>query len=173
MHLNDFLPKEEWEGITEMEKRELRKAREDESFQAYVLVVRNGLKALTKDDGSDILTEMLLYKWDTMLYNERRKVVQNKNARYNVNFDMEKQVEDFSSGKGTTISWEEVPILKRLKGKLDSAFGEKAQELKCEGNLYYETSKETGIGYHGDTERKKVIGVPIRKADEHPLDVVF
>ena len=163
VHLNNFLPKEEWEDITEMEKRELRKAREDESFQAYVLVVRNGLKALTKDDGSDILTEMLLYKWDTMLYNERRKVVQNKNARYNVNFDMERQVEDFSSGKGTTISWDEVPILKRLKGKLDSAFGEKAQELKCEGNLYYETSKETGIGYHGDTERKKVIGVRLGK----------
>jgi hypothetical protein len=163
VHLNDFLPKEEWPGISEMEKQQLRKAKEDESSGAYVLVIRNGLKALTGDDGSDILTEMLLYKWDTMLYNERRNIVQNKNARYNVNFDKEKQVEDFSNGKGTTISWSEVPILTKIKKKLDLAFGEKAQELKCEGNLYYETSKETGIGYHGDTERKKVIGVRLGK----------
>ena len=162
IRLNDFLPKEGWEGITEKERHELQEAKTKPEFEAYVLVVKNGLKALTGDDGKELLTEMLLYKWDTMLYNERRKKVQNKNARYNVNFDQEKQVEEFSKGKGTTIPWREAPILKRLKKKLVLAFGEKAEELKCEGNLYYK-SGDTGIGYHGDTERKKVVGVRLGK----------
>ena len=163
VYLNDYLPEKEWDGISEREKDELEKAKTDPKFQAWVLIARNGLEYLTGDDGTNILTEMLLYKWDTMLYNQRRKMVQNKNARYNVNFDKDRQIEDFENGKGTTISWKEVPILKKLKGSLDKAFGEKADELKCEGNLYYETSKNTGIGYHGDTERKKVIGVRLGK----------
>ena len=36
--------------------------------------------------------------------------------------------------------------------------GEKAKELACEGNYYYDVSK-CGIGFHGDGERKRVVGL--------------
>lgn len=37
-------------------------------------------------------------------------------------------------------------------------FGEKAQNLKGEGNYYYDVTK-CGIGFHGDSERRKVIAI--------------
>lgn len=36
--------------------------------------------------------------------------------------------------------------------------GPKAKTLACEGNYYYDVSK-CGIGFHGDSERKRVIGL--------------
>ena len=36
--------------------------------------------------------------------------------------------------------------------------GDKAKELACEGNYYYDVSK-CGIGFHGDGERKRVVGL--------------
>lgn len=41
---------------------------------------------------------------------------------------------------------------------IEEIFGEKAKNLKGECNYYYDISK-TGIGYHGDSERRKVIGI--------------
>ena len=35
-------------------------------------------------------------------------------------------------------------------------FGPKAKKLQAEGNKYFNKSK-TGIGYHGDSERRKVV----------------
>lgn len=45
--------------------------------------------------------------------------------------------------------------------------GEKGNDLVAEGNYYYDTSK-CGIGFHGDSERKKVIG--LRLGSEIPLE---
>jgi len=101
---------------------------------------------------------MLLFEWDTKLYNEKRKKVQDKHARHNLNFSDKKQVSNFEEGKGTTISWDEVPILTKIKSNLSQAFGEKSDVLKAEGNKYYKCGK-TGIGYHGDSERRRVIGL--------------
>lgn len=39
-------------------------------------------------------------------------------------------------------------------------------DLKGEGNLYYDYRK-CGIGYHGDTERSKVIGVRFRDSSKY------
>lgn len=44
--------------------------------------------------------------------------------------------------------------------------GEKAEDLTIEGNLYYDITK-CGIGFHGDSERMKVIGV--RLGEKMPL----
>jgi len=60
------------------------------------------------------------------------------------------------------------PILYDLKKSLVNAFGESAKNLKCEGNMYYKPAK-TGIGYHGDTERRKVIGVRLG----HPMTIHY
>ena len=166
IHLNEFLP-----DISTIEDEEekiyLEQAINEEEFQAYVLVVRNGMKCIQDDnEGKHLLTEMLLFDWDTKLYNERRGIVQNKLARHNLNFDEIGQEADFQAGKGTTIPWNEVYLLNDLRFQLIDAFGESAMGLKCEGNKYYAVSK-TGIGYHGDSERRKVIGVRLG----HPMNM--
>jgi len=159
--LNDFLP--ETVENTQEEGR-LTDAKEDSECQAYVFVARDGLKYLIDDsNGINILTEMLLFKWDTKVYNVKRRVVQNKNARYNLNFSDRHQISDFKIGNGTTIAWGEVPILSELRGKISEAFGNSAEGLKCEGNLYTDITKNNGIGRHGDSERRKVIGVRLGK----------
>lgn len=156
VHLNNFLPRR---CENKEENRHLQTAKTQDNFQAWILVAKNGLKCLTGDsEGKNLLTEMLMFEWDTKLYNERRKIVQNKLARHNLNFSNYKQKADFQHGKGTTISWNEVPLLKKLRKSLIHAYGDSAKSLKCEGNMYYAYGK-TGIGYHGDTERRKVIGV--------------
>jgi hypothetical protein len=163
VHLNDFLP--DVKDVADKEERaHLEIAKTSSEFQAYLLVVRGGLRGLVGDDkGVNLTTETQFFKWDTKLYNTRRKIVQNKNARHNLNFSNEKQQSDFEKGKGTTVPWEEVPLIHNVRKELYNAFGESAKNLQCEGNLYYEPDKSTGIGYHGDTERRKVIGVRLGK----------
>jgi hypothetical protein len=155
--LNDFLP----DSVDNKEEQtHLKKAKKDPDFQAYIFVARNGVKHLIDDkNGTDLLTEMLFFEWDTKVYNVKKKTVQNKNARYNLNFDHSHQVSDFKIGNGTTIAWTEVPILNELRGQIRKAFGKSAEALKCEGNLYTDITTRNGIGRHGDSERRKVIGV--------------
>jgi hypothetical protein len=155
IHLNKFLPT----TVSDKEEQKfLDIAKTDESFQAYMLIIRNGVR-----DTVNITTEMLLNEWDKKLYNKRRRIVQNKNARHNLNFDTYSQESNFPLGKGTTISWDDVPFLGDLRNKISESFGYVAKGLKCEGNKYYEPEK-TGIGYHGDSERRKVIGVRLGKS---------
>ena len=158
IRLNDYLPDK---AKNKEEQKFLDQAKEEDEFQAYVLIVRGGLKNIT--NLVELATEMLIYDWDTKLYNDRKKQVQQKNARHNLNFDENNQDPDFTKGKGTTVSWKDVPILKQVKDSLVDIFGKNAEDLKCEGNKYYEP-KGTGIGYHGDTERRKVIGIRLGRA---------
>ena len=163
IHLNDYLPEK---GNDDEETKFLHHAKTAEDFQAYVLIVRGGLTAITSVP--ELTTEILLYDWDTKLYNERRNKVQNKNARHNLNFDDNRQTADFTQGKGTTVAWETVPFLSDIKHKLVDIFGQAAIGLKCEGNKYFDP-KGTGIGYHGDTERRKVIGLRLGR----PMNLHF
>jgi hypothetical protein len=145
IHLNDFLPEEVKNSKTE---------------EAYLFIAKKGLHCLVNDDkGVELTTETQFFEWDAKMYNSRRKIVQNKNARHNLNFSFEKQKSDFEKGKGTTVPWEEVPLIYKTRKALIEAFGKSAEDLQCEGNLYYEGKQKTGIGYHGDTERRKVIGI--------------
>lgn len=159
VRLNDFLPQSERDNSTE--QRALEIARADPKYQAWLLIARNGLKCINDDNkGNDLLTELLMYKWDDKLFNPKQKIVQNKQARHNVNFSDLKQEANFPIGEGTTIPWGDVPLLSNLKAQLSQAFGPAAEDLSAEGNLYYASnSQPTGIGYHSDTERRKVIGV--------------
>lgn len=49
-----------------------------------------------------------------------------------------------------------------IKQGLNNLLGDKGNNLVCEGNRYFDL-KKCGIGYHGDTERRRVIGVRIGK----------
>lgn len=160
--LNDFLPKSK-NVEDEEEKKFLEVAKTYKDYEAYVFIVRNGVNALLDlGDDKSLLNEMLFFEWDTKLYNERRGVVQNKLARHNLNFDDVGKKSDFEKGQGTTIAFKDVPLVNSIRDKLPYFFGKNAKELKCEGNKYYDSSK-TGIGYHGDTERRKVIGLRLGK----------
>ena len=78
----------------------------------------------------------------------------------------EAQEPDYASAKGRVVAWSAVPHLSGLRARLPELFGEKANGLQGEGNYYYDTSV-CGIGYHGDTERRRVIA--IRMGDSFPL----
>ena len=123
---------------------------------AAILIVRNGLQKLIGENPKKMMDEQLSFEWDKKYWDNRRGRVLNKHARYNVCFG-EKSVEaNFEQKQGTIIGFDRVPILKNLKESLGGFFGDKAKELEVEGNLYYNVSK-CGIGFHGDSERKRVI----------------
>ncbi|SRR6266496_4719818 len=71
-----------------------------------------------------------------------------------------------NNGKGRVISFENIKLTNYIKEKLSDYFGEKAEKLVAEGNLYYNINYN-GIGYHGDSERKIVIA--IRLGNSFPL----
>lgn len=128
-----------------------------EGFEpAGLLIIPNGVEQLTGENPDNLLKEQLSFDWDKKYWDQRRQKVLNKRARYNVCYGEESQEADYENKKGTIIGYENVPILNKWKNALHTFFGEKAKNLEVEGNLYYNT-KKCGIGFHGDSERKKVI----------------
>ena len=123
---------------------------------AAILIVRNGLQKLIGENPKKMMDEQLSFEWDKKYWDNRRGRVLNKHARYNVCFGEQSVEANFEQKQGTIIGFDRVPILKNLKESLGGFFGDKAKELEVEGNLYYNVSK-CGIGFHGDSERKRVI----------------
>lgn len=123
---------------------------------AYVLIIRNGVSGILDDGADKLLAEQNTLTPDKKAFMYGRVV--NKNARYNLCFDKKKQKPDYENGKGRIIAYSEVPLLSKVRNNLPDYLGDKAKDLTIEGNYYYDITK-CGIGYHGDTERKKVIGV--------------
>jgi hypothetical protein len=87
----------------------------------------------------------------------RGRVV-NKRARWNLCFDEAGHEPDYAAGKGRVIALGDVPLTKGLVESFPERLGEKAAGLKGEGNYYYDL-RTCGIGWHGDTERRKVVAV--------------
>jgi hypothetical protein len=54
-------------------------------------------------------------------------------------------------------------LLSKIRNFLPDFLGEKAKDLMVEGNYYYDVDK-CGIGFHGDSERKKVIAIRLGKS---------
>jgi hypothetical protein len=124
---------------------------------AHLLVIRGGVGALVGDQ-LEVFKEQkgLAYDKQAFMYG---RVVQ-KHARWNLCFDEKEQEPDYESGKGRIVGYHEVPLMTSLKAQIEELFGPKASGLKVESNYYYDTTK-CGIGFHGDSERRKVIGVRI------------
>lgn len=132
---------------------------QDELPTASVLVLRNGVQTILSSLGktsSDLFQEQASLNVDKQAYMYGRVV--KKHARWNLCFDEEGHDPDYARGKGRVVAYRDVPITFFLKEALPRYFGPKANHLKCEANYYYDASK-CGIGFHGDTERRKVIGV--------------
>lgn len=129
---------------------------------AYVLVIRNGINYFIEENNPTKLVyeEMNLFEWDRKYKCQRRNKVLNKHARANVCFDLVSSEPDYENNKGRIVGYDRVPKLNMVREKLVRVFGEKANNVICEGNRYFDINK-CGIGWHGDKERRKVIALRI------------
>ena len=134
--------------------------------EAHALVIKGGVTHLLKRtnpslDQMDMFVEQKKLAYDKQAFMYGRVV--NKHARWNLCFDDASRGPLYEEGKGTIVGYDEVPLMKGLRDQFGSLFGPKATDLKVESNYYYDTTK-CGIGYHGDSERVKVIAMRIGKA---------
>lgn len=160
-------PYEEYKG----NDYEILKLNRDNEFvnDAGVLIIRDGvnsiLKLLKSDKTSkDLYNEQMQLEVDKKCFMYGRVI--NKHARYNLCFADESQEPDYENKKGRIIKFDDVPITKLIRDNLHLIFGLKAKHLFAEGNYYYDV-KKCGIGPHGDTERRIVIG--LRLGEDMPL----
>lgn len=124
---------------------------------AFVLIAKCGVDALLDGyDKDDLYTEQKNLSPDTKALMYGRVV--NKKARHNLCFDDVGQDANYEEGRGTVVAYESVPLLDSVRRTWGRVIGPKANNLKIEGNYYYDTTK-CFIGYHGDTERKRVIAI--------------
>jgi hypothetical protein len=93
-----------------------------------------------------------------------RGAVKNKNARHNLCFDDRSQEPAYEAGRGRIVPFAALPALSGVRSALAYYFGaEKATNLLAEGNYYYDVAR-TGIGFHGDGERRLVIALRLGAA---------
>ena len=126
----------------------------DDSLSACVLVIRDGVKVFTDPD--ELYEEQSNLRWDKKAKQYGRVV--NKRARWNLCFSDFDQEPNYEEGMGRVVSFEHLPCLSEIRKYLHSYLGEKGIDLLAEGNYYYDP-KTTGIGWHGDFERKIVVAV--------------
>ena len=127
-------------------------------YNAAVLLIHNGANFILKQpDAADKLLHEQQHKvvYDKKFWNSRTKKTLHKRARFNIVFGPHniKPSEDYQ--QYTVKSFNSLPMLQAFKNKLNIYFGKKALGLNAEGNHYYQLS--SGIGFHGDEERKIVI----------------
>lgn len=131
------------------------------TVQASVLVIRSGVNILLgySEAAKELFAEQAALMTDrvdrhALMYGR----VVNKHARWNLCFDDFNQEPSYEKGKGRVIDMKTLEKTNALYKKFSEFFGPKAASLKGEGNYYYDIDK-CGIGFHGDSERRKVIGV--------------
>jgi len=129
--------------------------------EAGVLVMRKlACAILGVENMSAVMEENDAFAHDKKALMRGRVV--NKHARHNVCFDDKAQVANYEAGEGTIIAWEDVPMTNAVRLKMCELL-EEEEPLKAEANYYYDLDI-CGIGYHGDGERKKVVGLRMGEA---------
>lgn len=124
--------------------------------EAAVLVICGGVNWLLKESkGEDMVyKELRSMPKDKTYRNEYGNVV-NKLARHNNTMDESHQEPDIEHGKGTVVSFNDYPTTGRLRNAIAELIG--VLQLVGELNHYFDAVK-CGIKYHGDEERKIVVG---------------
>jgi len=128
-------------------------AQTTEAAPAALLIARGGVAAFA--EANAMMDEQRALEKDTKAFMYGRVV--NKKARHNLCFSEEAQAPAYDAGKGTVIAFDTVPLLKSVRAQLPEWLGKKAANLQAEGNYYY--NEKCGIGWHGDSERRVVVGV--------------
>jgi hypothetical protein len=132
--------------------------------KAYLLIIRDGVNRICDGRLKELRKEQFALTPDRKAFMYGRVV--NKHARGNLCFDDVGHEADYENKKGTVVAYADVPMTKLLRERIGNMLGDKGKDLACEGNYYYDI-KKCGIGFHGDAERRKVIGV--RLGDSIPL----
>lgn len=132
---------------------------EYETDEAAILVVR---KFLSTKRAQELLEDAKELKWDEKYWDRRRKRVLNKHLRRNLLFADFRQSPCYEEGKGRVVKIKDVPVLDRTLKRIEKLVADEldrlaVESLIVEGNLYHDP-KKSGIGFHGDTERRIVIG---------------
>jgi hypothetical protein len=136
-----------------------------EVSEAAVLVVRGGVDALLQGSlqrEADVLAELDSMPKDTTGLTRGGKV-HDKHARHNNTMADYSQQPDIPNKKGTVVNFADYPATKALRDAIRSLLGNAGVEWPSsttpvgELNDYYDADA-CGIGFHGDKERKIVIG---------------
>lgn len=134
-----------------------------EKIDAGILIIRNGASIFVENT-NDIFNELKSLTWDSkaLMYGQ----VKNKHARHNLCFADQDQEANYEMGNGTIVSFDHLQYLSHIRKYLHILLGNKALNLIAEGNYYYD-AKKCYINFHGDKERKIVIG--LRLGESFPL----
>tara|TARA_B110000046_G_scaffold70194_1_gene78172 strand:+ start:1036 stop:1794 length:759 start_codon:yes stop_codon:yes gene_type:complete len=144
---------------------------------AAVLVIRGGVNLLLAKlpELLEAPEDALLCETRTQRFDERalmgrgsNRSVKHKRARHNNCYADFEQEPDYPAGKGTVVPFASAPLLAALRSALSARLGPKAAHLVAETNKYFDTRK-CGIGWHGDSERRIVVGVRLGASSEMPL----
>tara|TARA_B100000242_G_scaffold256164_2_gene199461 strand:+ start:1831 stop:2646 length:816 start_codon:yes stop_codon:yes gene_type:complete len=100
--------------------------------------------------------------YDDKYWDNRRSKTLNKRARKNIIFGNTEIQHSDDYTQPSIKSFSKLPFLMKIKNILQDTLGEKASDLQAEGNHYHHTT--SGIGYHGDSERKIVICLSLGKS---------
>jgi alkylated DNA repair dioxygenase AlkB len=145
-------------------KKYLNDPASDQIEPAYLLIIRRGVDCLLEDEGvttDQLFEELVDLEWDSKALMYGRVV--NKTARHNLCFSEIEQKPDYENGMGRIIPYSNVPLLSSIRNNLSKYLKISADktyntsDLQAEGNYYYDDT--CGIGFHGDSERKLVIGI--------------
>lgn len=120
---------------------------------AEILIVRNFAPNHKK-----LMEELRALDWDRKAKMYGR--VCEKRIRYNLIFADFEQEPDYEKGKGRVYDFADLPLLSSVRQHLEQDLQEvTGREIPIvgEGNYYY--NNKCCINYHGDTERKMVIGL--------------
>jgi len=133
---------------------------DEKTDPAFLLVVRNGVNIMLQDHyqtSKDLWDELIVLDVDKHAFMKGRVV--NKKARHNLCFADFSQDPDYENKKGTVYNFEDLPLMFLLRDILPK-YIKNTDNLYAEENYYHDLSlKEVGIGFHGDTERRKVIAM--------------
>jgi len=131
---------------------------------AMLLILRQGARRLVGEEHYEALladVKSSVAQVDKKAWMRGRVV--NKLARHNLCYGETAQEPNYEAKKGCIVAFSEVPALERMRARLGEVFGSKAESLLAELNYYYDQSK-CGIGFHGDSERSRVIGLRVGAA---------
>jgi hypothetical protein len=131
--------------------------------EAAVLLIKRGVdRIMGREGGADeMLAEQKAVKYDEKYFDPRRQKTLTNRARLNVVFGEKSVPHAENYSHGTIVGWDCVPRFSELRKTLPSVLGEIAAGLNGEGNFYHHG--DAGIGYHGDGERKIVVGTCLGK----------
>ena len=145
------------DGVNVLFRNKIRKEIEKKGNIASTDVLENIYNHIYEKFNADTLfEEQFTFEWDTKYWDTRRSKVLNKHARHNVCYGKKKQQPDYENKKGTVIAYSELKVMRAWRKELLDLIEEKDNDFVAEGNLYYDINK-TGIGFHGDAERRKVV----------------